>query len=54
VFHPILVEDEDVIKIHHHKINDERPQYIIHHPHEIFWGIFQDKGDDQPFKKNLF
>jgi hypothetical protein len=54
VFHPTLVEDEDVIQIHHHKIIDERPQDIIHHPYEIFWGIRQPKGHDQRFKKTLF
>jgi hypothetical protein len=54
VFHPILVEDEDVIQIHHHKIIGERPQDIIHHPHESCWGIFQAKGHDQPFKNTFF
>jgi hypothetical protein len=54
VFHPTLVEDEDVIQIHHHKRIGERPQYIIHHPHEICWGIRQGKGHDQPFKKTFF
>jgi hypothetical protein len=33
VFLPNIVEDEDVIEIHHHKIIDERLQYIFHHPH---------------------
>jgi hypothetical protein len=54
VFHPILVEHEDVIQICHHKRIGERPQDIIYHPHEIFWGIFQAKGHDQPFKKTFF
>jgi hypothetical protein len=54
VFHPTLVEDEDVIQIHHHKIIGERPQDIIHHPHESCWGICQAKGHDQPFKKTFF
>jgi hypothetical protein len=51
---PTLVEDEDVIQINHHKIIGERPQYIIHHPHESCWGIFQAKEEDQPFKKHFF
>jgi hypothetical protein len=46
VFHPILTEDGDVIQIHYHKINGEIPQDIIHHPHEICWGIFQAKAHD--------
>jgi hypothetical protein len=50
VFHPTLYEDEDVIQIHHHKRIGEGPQYIVHHPHEICWGIRQAKGHDQPFK----
>jgi hypothetical protein len=54
VFYLILVEDEDVIQIHHHKIIGERPQDIIHHPHESCWGIYQTKGHDQSFKKTLF
>jgi hypothetical protein len=54
VFHPTLVEDEDVIQIHHHKIIGERPQDIIHHPHESCWGICQAKGHDQPFKNTFF
>jgi hypothetical protein len=54
VFCLILVEDEDVIQIFHHKRIGERMQDIIHHPHENIWGIFQDKGHDQPFKNNLF
>jgi hypothetical protein len=29
-------------------------QDIIHHPHEICWGIRQTKGHDQPFKKTFF
>jgi hypothetical protein len=49
----LCVVDEDVIQIHHYKIIGERPQDIIHHPHEI-WGIFQTKGHDQPFKKTFF
>jgi hypothetical protein len=57
VFYPLLIEDEDVIQIHHQKIIGERPQDIVHHPHEIFWGIFQAKGHDQPFfffqRKNI-
>jgi hypothetical protein len=54
VFHPILFEYEDAIQIHHHKRIGERPQDIVHHPHEICWGICQAKGHDQPFKKTLF
>jgi hypothetical protein len=54
VFRPILVVDEDVIQIHHHKIIGERPQDIVHHPHESCWGIRQTKGHDQPFKKTFF
>jgi hypothetical protein len=54
VFHPSLVVDEDVIQIHHYKIIGERPQDIIHHPHESCWGIFQTKGHDQPFKNTFF
>jgi len=49
VFHPILVEYEDVIQI-----ICENMQDIIHHPHESCWGIFQTKGNDQPFEKTLF
>jgi hypothetical protein len=49
VFYPILVEDGDFIQI-----IGERPQDIIHHPHEICWDIFQAKGHDQPFKKTSF
>jgi hypothetical protein len=44
VFFPSLVVDENIIQIHHHKIISERNQDIIHHPHEIFWGIFKPKG----------
>jgi hypothetical protein len=51
---PTLVEDENFIQIHHHKIISERPKYIIHHPHEICLGIFQAKVCDQPFKKTFF
>jgi hypothetical protein len=54
VFRPILVEDEDVIQIHHNKILGEISQDIVHHPHEICWGIYQAKGHDQPFKKTFF
>jgi hypothetical protein len=54
VFRPILVEDEDVIQIHYHKGIGERPQDIIHHPHERCRRICQDKGHDQPFKKTFF
>jgi hypothetical protein len=54
VFFPILVEDEDVIQIHHHKRIGERPQYIIHHSHESCWGICQAKGHHQPFKNTIF
>jgi hypothetical protein len=54
VFHPTLVEYEDVIQIHHQKIIGERPQDIVHHPHESCWGIRQPKGRDQPFKKTFF
>jgi hypothetical protein len=44
VFFPSLVVDADVIQIHHHKIISERPQYIIHHPHEILRECFKPKG----------
>jgi hypothetical protein len=54
VFHPTLVEDEDIIQIYHHKIIGERPQDIIHQPHESGWGIRQTKGHDQPFKNTFF
>jgi hypothetical protein len=54
VFRPTLVEDEDVIQIHHHKRIDERSQDIVHHPHESCWGIRQAKGHDQSFKKTFF
>jgi hypothetical protein len=54
VFYSILVVYEDSIQIHHHKIIGERPQDIIHHPHEICLGIHQTKGHDQPLKKTLF
>jgi hypothetical protein len=54
VFHPSLVVDEDVIQIQHHKRIGEIPQYIIHHPHESSWGIFQTKGHDQPLEKTFF
>jgi hypothetical protein len=54
VFLPSLVVDEDVIQMHHYKRIGERPQDIIHHPHESCWGIFQTKGHDQPFKKTFF
>jgi hypothetical protein len=36
------------------KKNGERPQYIIHHPHESCWGVFQDKGHENPFKNTFF
>jgi len=48
VFCPTIFEDEDVIQIHHHKRIGERMQYIVYHAHEIFWGIFEAKGHDQP------
>jgi hypothetical protein len=51
---PTLVEDEDVIQIHHHERIDEMLQDIVHHPHESCWGICQAKGHDQPFKKTFF
>jgi hypothetical protein len=54
VFCPILVEDEDVIQIHNHKIIGEMPQDIVHYSHESCWGICQAKGHDQPFKNTLF
>jgi hypothetical protein len=54
VFLPTLVEDEDFIQIHHHKIIGERPQDIAHHPHESCWDIFQSKGHDQPFENTFF
>jgi hypothetical protein len=54
VFCPTLVEDEDVIQIHHHKRIGKRLQDIIHHPHESCQGICQAKGHDQPFKKTIF
>jgi hypothetical protein len=54
VFRGILVVDEDVIEIKHHKIIGERSQDIIHHPHESCWGIYQINGHDKPFKKTMF
>ena len=54
VFRPIIVVDEDIIKIHHHKRIGERPQDIVHHSHEICWVIFQANGHDKPFKKTFF
>jgi hypothetical protein len=54
VFYPSLVVDEDVIHIHHHKIISERPQYIIHHPHESCWGICQTKGMTNHSKRPSF
>jgi hypothetical protein len=54
VLRPTLVEDEDVIQIHHHNRIGERLQYILHHPRESCWGIFQAKGHDHPFKKTFF
>jgi hypothetical protein len=54
VFCPILVEDEDVIQLHYHKIIGERLQDIIHHPHESCWGIYQARGHGQPFKNTFF
>jgi hypothetical protein len=54
VFYPTLVEYEDAIQIHLQKIIGERAQYLIHHRHEICWGIHQDKGPHQQFKKTLF
>ena len=53
IFHPTLVEDEDVIQIHHQKTIGERTQDIFHHPHESCWGIRQTKWHDQPFKKSF-
>jgi hypothetical protein len=44
VFYPILVEDEDVIQIHHDKRIHERPQDIIHHPHEFVGAFVKPKG----------
>jgi hypothetical protein len=54
VFFPTLVEDEDVIQIYNHKEIGEGSQYVVHQPHEGGWGIFQDKGHDQPLKNTLF
>jgi hypothetical protein len=54
VFRPTLAEDEDVIQTHYQKIIGERPQDIVHHPHESCWEIHQAKGHDQPFKKAYF
>jgi hypothetical protein len=54
VFHPNISKDGDFIQIHHHKRIGERPQDIIHHPHEILWGIRQTKGHEQPFKNTFF
>jgi hypothetical protein len=51
---PNLVEHEDVIQIYHHKIIGQRPQYIIHDPHESFLGIHQAKWHDQSFKNTFF
>jgi hypothetical protein len=53
-FCPSLVVDKDVMQIHHYKSIGERLEDIVHHPHEICWGIFQDKGHDQPFKNTFF
>jgi hypothetical protein len=44
----------NVIQIHHHKRIGKRLQGIVHHPHEICWGICQVKGYDQPLKNTLF
>jgi hypothetical protein len=54
VFRPILVEDENVIQMHHQKTIGEIPQDIVHHHHESCWGIFQAKGHDHPFKNTFF
>jgi hypothetical protein len=51
VFGPSLAVNENVIQIHHYKSIGEWSQDIVHHPHEIGWSIFQNKGHDQPFKK---
>jgi hypothetical protein len=54
VFRQTPVEYDDVIQMHHHKKIGERPRYIIHHPHEIYWGIRQAKGHDEAFKNTFF
>jgi hypothetical protein len=51
---PTLVEDEDIIQIYNPKGISERPQYVIHQPHEICWGILQAKGHDQPLENTIF
>jgi hypothetical protein len=51
---PILVVYEDVIQIHHQEKIGERMQDIVHHSHEICWGIHKTKGHDQPFKNTFF
>jgi hypothetical protein len=54
VFHPTLVEDEDVIQIYHHKRIGEIMQDIMHHPYGICWEIYEAKGHEQQFKKTFF
>ena len=51
---PISAKDEDVIQIYHHKRVGEGSQYIIHQPHESYWCICYEKGNDQPFEETLF
>jgi hypothetical protein len=53
VFRLSIVVDEDVMQINHYKRIGERPQDIVHHPHEICWGFCQTKGHDQQFKKTF-
>ena len=48
-----LVEDEDAIQIYNHKRVGERPQDVIHHPHNNCKGIFQPERHEQPLKKAL-
>lgn len=48
-----LVEDEDIIKIYNHQYVGERPQDVIHQPHESCGGIRQIERHDQPIEKTL-
>lgn len=54
VFCTILVEDEDIIQIYHHKINGERSKYIVNKYHEICWIICQTKWNDYLFENTFF
>jgi hypothetical protein len=48
-----MIEHEDVIQIYDRRIFFE-PQDIIHHPHEFFRRISQDKRHEQLFKMSFF